>query len=363
MAKKKSEESVDDALPESFTQRVMDHVEREYGEGVMVSGEDVRDNPLITIPMSPSMDSILGGGIMEGSWVGITGAPKTCKTSVALCLAKSAQQPRYGSRPVFYAKIEGRLSLALLKGTAGLDLSPKKFTVIQSSAKKILDAQTYLTILSNIIATVPNAFIIIDSISALCDEREMTDGVGTETRGGGAKLFSQFCRLNNQTVPIRNTIVVGITHLINNTSGMGAQKVERAAEMWKYQCDYQLRTVSKTPWKVGERQIGYQVKWDCKTSRTGPPGLTIDSFVRFGHGIDELYELLQFAMATGAVKKSGAWLSFEFLKDQMCDGDKVPQFQGGEKACEALKKNAEWAQSLAEIVRAATVPQSSGSEE
>lgn len=363
MAKKKAESEPSDELPDSFTQRVMDHVEREYGDGIMVSGEDIRDKPLAMIPMSPSMDSILGGGIMEGSWVGITGAPKTCKTSVALCLAKNAQRPEYGSRPVFYAKIEGRLSLALLKGTAGLDLSPKRFTVIQSSEKKILDAQTYLTILSSIIESVPNAFIIIDSISALCDERERTDGVGTETRGGGAKLFSQFCRLNNQTVPIRNTIVVGITHLINNTSGMGAQKVERAAEMWKYQCDYQLRTVSKTPWKVGERSIGYQVKWDCKTSRTGPPGLSIDSFVRFGLGIDEVYELLQFAMATGAVKKSGAWLSFEFLKPTLDEQDKAPMFQGSEKACESLKKNPEWLAALTGIVRNATVPQFLGSGE
>lgn len=343
--------------PDSFTQRVMDHVNKEYGEGVIVSGSDVLDRPLAMVPISPSLDSILGGGILEGSWVGITGAPKTCKTSVALCLAKNAQKPEYGSRPVFYAKIEGRLSRALLSGTAGLDLSPKKFNVIQSSETNILDAQAYLTILSDVIEKVPNAFIIIDSISALCDGKEREGGIATETRGGGAKLFSQFCRLNNQIVPIRNTIVVGITHLINNTSGMGAQKVERAAEMWKYQCDYQLRTISKSPWKVGERSIGYEVKWECKTSRTGPPGLSIDSYIRFGLGIDEVYELMQFAMAIGLVKKSGAWLAFEFLQGRAPEGDKVPQFQGGEKACEALKKNGEWLSLLNDLVRRATLPQ------
>lgn len=365
MAKKKSDVVDEPDVPESFTQRILNQVEKDYGDGVMVSGEDVRDAKLTTVPWSPSLDAILGGGILEGSWVGITGPPKTCKTSVALCLAKNAQKPEYGSRPVFYAKIEGRLSMALLRGTADLDLSPTRFNVIQSSKRKLLAAQDYLTILSDIITAVPNAFIIIDSISALCDEREMTDGVGTETRGGGAKLFSQFCRLNNQKVPIQNTIVVGITHQIHNTSGIGPTKVERAAEMWKYQCDYQLRTVMKTPWKVGERSVGYQVKLECKTSRTGPPGLAIDSYVRFNLGIDDLFELMQFGMAMGSIKKSGAWLSLEFLREfpeLLEDPEKVPQFQGGDKACEALRKNKEWGVCLANVVRRATIPMMNGEE-
>jgi recombination protein RecA len=334
----------------TFTDRVYDSITKEYGEGVIIDGRSASEQPQVIIPISPSHDIITSGGILEGSWVGVTGHPKTGKTTWALSFAANAQLPEYGARPVYYSKVEGRLSINHLKGIKGLNLDKGMFHIIQSRPGRVLTAQDHLTILLNIIRSVPGAVIIIDSISALCDEREMTEGVGTETRGGGAKLFSQFCRTANNVVPTNRSIIIGVTHLICNTSGMGAQLVERAARMWLYQKDYDLRTVGKKPWKAGERQIGLEIKWACNTSALGPPGMTIDSYLRFGVGIDRLYEGLNLGIQANIIKQAGAWFTFAYLdKDEhahLNDGEAAPKFQGAEKAYAALAERPDWAHAL-----------------
>jgi recombination protein RecA len=299
---------------------------------------------------------IITCGIEEGSWVGITGHEKHGKTTAALNFAASAQRPEYGSRPVFYDKVEGRLSMHHLQGIKGLNLERGRFNIIQSREGKILSQQDHLTILRNILSTVKNAVVIIDSISAYCTENELTEGVGHESRGGGAKLFSQWCRLMNQVVPVNKSVVVGITQLISNTSGMGAQYMERAARMWKYQCDYQLRAVAKSPWKVGETQIGLSVKWACNTSKLGPPGMTIESFLRFGVGFDKLFEVINLGMAAGLIQKGGAWLTLSFLEKpaykHLLGGAAAPKKQGTEKVYELLEQQPEWAAALEKEVLA-----------
>jgi recombination protein RecA len=354
MAKAKAETVAAD----SFTDQIFAEVEKDYGAGVMISGEEATKTVPQVIPWSPSLDIILGGGgIEEGSWIGITGHEKTSKTCSSLCFAANAQRPENGSRPIFYAKIEGRLSLLHLRGIRGLDLSPGKFNIIQSREGRILSAQDFLRILESVIKSVPGAVVILDSISALCDEREQNDGVGTETRGGGAKIFSQWCRLMNQVVPVNRTIVIGITHLISNTSGMGKQYLERAARMWLYQKDYDLRTISKTPWKVDEKQIGLQVKWVCNTSKSGAPGKTVDAWLRFGIGLDKIYEVMNFATCANLIKKAGAWFSLSYLANGKWDflfadwkeksgKDIPPQFQGAEKVYAALVANPKWSAAL-----------------
>lgn len=342
--------------PDSFTDRIYADVEKGYGDGILISGDEALNNKPQLIPWAPSLDIILSGGVEEGSWVGITGHEKTGKTTAALTFAANAQRPEYGSRPVYYAKVEGRLSLTHLRGIKGLDLRKGKFNIIQSVEGRILTAQDYLRILEGIIKTVPGAVIILDSISALCDEKESNEGVGTETRGGGAKLFSQWCRLLNQVVPVNRTIVIGITHLISNTSGMGKMYAERAARMWLYQKDYDLRTVMKTAWKAGEKQVGLEVKWACNTSKNGPPGMTMTSYLRFGTGIDRLYELLHLGIQCGLVRKSGSWLTLACLGrpeyHNLLDGGKVPQFQGTEKLYDAVLERPEWAAVLEKEVLA-----------
>jgi recombination protein RecA len=343
-------------MSEDAVGRIVEEVTKDYGEGVAVGGCDYASQERVVLPVSPAIDSITSGGIEEGSWVGVTGPEKSGKTTLALSVAAVAQRPEYGSRPVFYSKVEGRMSMHHLKGIRGLDLSPKRFVIFQSVEGRILSGKDHLKILENVIKTVPRAVIIIDSISALPDDKEAEEGVGAESRGSGAKMFSQFLRTLGQTVPVQRTIVLGITHQISNTSGWGEAKVERVAVAWKYQCDYQLRTIGKQVWEAGGKTIGLKVKWLCKTSPLGPPGMQTESYVRFGVGIDALFELIELASAMRLIQAKGAWYTLTFLEKQkharMLNGAPAPKVQGAEKVYALLNDRPEFADALRAEVNA-----------
>ncbi len=348
MAKaKKTEQEAKELTQDELLEQVLSEVEKEYGEGIMVDGHSIMADKKIKVPFSPSLDIITSGGIEEGSWVGITGNPKTGKTTGALCLAANAQKPEYGDRTVYYAKVEGRLSTVHLSGIQGLDLGPKKFQVIQSRKGKILTAQDFLRILINIVRTVDRAFIIIDSISALCNEDEQNSDIG-DSQVGGNRLYSKFVRMMNQVVPVNNTIIVAISHLISNIGKPGYS--ERSARAQQYQYDYMLRTIGKEAWKAGEQQIGLKIKWACNTSKCGPPGMTMDSYLRFGTGIDRLFESLQFGAAANLIRRSGQWYYAEFLKlpqhKHLLESDEIPKFNGAEKLYQVLVNKPEWTAAL-----------------
>ncbi len=347
MAKKKEDTVVE--TQDDFNERIYRSVEKDFGEGVLISGDEASAAKPTIVSISPVLD-IMTGGILEGSWVGITGPEKSGKTTLALQIAANAQKPENGSRPVYYDKVEGRLSIHHLKGIKGLDLSKGKFNIIQSREGRILSQEERLGIVQNILETVPGAVVIIDSISAYLSAKEQTGGIGTETRGGGAKTFSQFIRLTNQIVPVNRSIVIGITHLICDTGNPMAGKIERAARAWKYQYDYSLRTIYAKNWMAGERVIGLKTQWLCKTSPLVPPGMKAESHIRFGVGIDRLYELILLGTSIGLIKQAGAWYSLELLRKPdyrtLYEGKDPPKAQGAEKLYQLLEEHPEWAKAV-----------------
>lgn len=348
MAKKKA--SAEEAEKTDVLDTLYDEINQQYGRGVMTSHGELLEEGYVGIPWTPALDIINSGPIREGSWVGVTGHPKSGKSSTILSFCANAQKPEYGSRTVIYLDVEGRVVPERLEAIKGLRTERNRFAYIKSQHGNILSAQQQLTILDNVIRSVPNAVVVIDSISSLCDQREIDNGIGTETRGGGAKLFSQFCRLVNQVVPVQKTIVFGVTHIIKNTSGRGPAEFERVARMWQYQVDYQLRNNKLEHWQSDGRNIGFKANWTCKTSKNGPPGMTVDSYFRYGIGIDSLYEAMSLASAANLIKRSGSWYTLAYLErpeyQHLVGEEQLPKFQGMEQVYKALSSQPELAEPL-----------------
>lgn len=353
MAKKKAADKAEPKSTSDFIDRIYDKVQAEFGKQAIISGKDYCEEKIIRVPIGPSLDSICHGGIDEGSFVGITGHEKTGKTTTALSFAANCQRPEYGGRPVFYGKAEGRLSRQHTQGIEGLNFEKPHFNVIQSTQGKILSAQDHLKIYEDILKSVPGCLLIIDSISSLVDQRVLDGGVGTQTRGSGAQLFSQWLDLVKDVVVVNKCIVVGITHLISNTGGMpgGPQYSEKAARNWKYMYNYAFRTAGKTPWKAGEKVIGLEVNWECTTTPNGgSPFSKMVSLIRFGVGVDRLAELIRLAETLKLIKKSGSWYELEFLSVLFPDIG-IIKGQGTEGVYKILKKNPEYAKALYDTLR------------
>lgn len=318
---------------------VKEDVKKNFGTDIILSGNSIVDKESVVIPVSPSLDLVLNGGIPEGSFVIFTGQPKCGKTTTSLDFAATAQKEEYQGelkkpRRVYYLNIEGRLKKRDLEGIPHLDL--ERFDVIGSQQGKILHAEEYLQIAERIINEEPGSVIIIDSYSALCTEAEITSSMDKMQRADGAKLLAKFCRKVANVIPVNKNIVIGITHLMGNPGYGTVEWKEKSGQAIAYQTDIKLKAKFFKKWNLSDDspQIGQEVEWEVLCSALGPPGGTIKSYLRYGQGIDKQTELLSLSVDMGLIAKGGAWYTISTVEDK-------PKFQGMEKTRQYLVEHPE----------------------
>lgn len=296
-------------------------IKKKYGE-VIRSGSDVFEEikDLKVIPVSPALDYALGGGIREGSWVKLTGDPKTGKTTTALQFAANCQKEENGSRPVYYVNVEGRLNRNNLEGVHGLDVD--KIEVIESPTEP-LSAEKYLGIIKDIVMETPGAVIILDSVSSLIAQRDLDEEVRGDYRPGLQKILSDFTKKMGGVVRNQRAVIIMITHFIANTGGLSRKtKVSDGGVKIHYQADTILEIKYIQGWKEKvaseEKQVGQVIHWNVVTSPlSGFPGAEAVSYLRYGEGIDKLQELIQQAIDFSIIDVSGSWFSCDFAVDNL----------------------------------------------
>jgi len=315
------------------------------------------------VPFSPSIDILTGGGLVEGTWNIFVGIPKGGKTSSILHFCKQAQKKENGGRKVFYANIEGRLSVRDLE-TA--DLDPELFFLISSTPEekdadgnvtkpaKILTAEEYLTICEEALQDNPGCVLVIDSESMLVTNAEMIGGMDDMQRADGAKLMAKFARKVSNLISINNNIVLSVRHVSSNPTGYGAPIKEKGSFAGMYQCQMKMQIKSVEKWVVQEKQIGQIINWVLISGYldNAIPNSTISSYLRYGQGIDELMEVVEMGINFGLIEKpeKGAWLTCHFLKEVGLN-DKEIKFQGQDNCMKFFKENPKYQKILRDKIK------------
>jgi len=256
----------------------------------------------------------LGGGVTEGSWITLTGDPKSGKTTTALQIAKNCQDD---GRVIIYLDAEGRLKKMNFE-LAGLD--PEKMIIISPEDKPV-SAEQFLDIAYKMLSDPEyhGAVLIIDSISSLIPQKEIDADFGSY-RAGLPKILSVFTKKVGQLLPSQRGLVIAITHFIANTSGYGQAKMADGGNKIQYQVDTRMEIrggggkSAVTAWTDSNgTQIGQIVNWKVLCSSMGPPGGFIESYIRYGHGIDKVKEIMSLGLDLGFVSKRGAWYTLDFM--------------------------------------------------
>lgn len=337
------------------------------GNDILISGKAILEEKKQVIPWSPCIDIILGGGAPEGSWITLTGEPKCGKTTSALHFAAKCQSKEFGSRNVYYLNIEGRLKQRDLEGIPNLNMD--KFYSVQSyydnktGEGKILTAEEFLSHGERILKDDPGCLLIIDSVSQLVTQKELESELGEQHRAPGAKVVSQFCRRVSNILPVNGNIVIAITHLIANISGYGKSKVESGGRKIAYAVDIKMHASKVEKWfatsskkvdDMKESPIGQIITWITESTAIVPPGRKITSYLRYGHGIDEVTELISLGQKLGFITGKG-WYTCAFMQNHLDVlgekewGDEVQKrckAQGQEKLISLLKENTKWLEIL-----------------
>jgi recombination protein RecA len=289
------------AALESFKAKIT----KKYGDGIISDAKVTLDEEQTILSVGPILDLALGGGIPQGSWVIFSGPPKCGKTTLSLQIAKRAQDI---GMPVIYLDVEGRWKK--LNVTAIEGLNPELVHVIRSKEGTILSAEEYLTSATDALKSVPGCLLIIDSTSALCSQKELTDDITGQSRSLGPKILSSFCKQMGGVVPIQKSIVIMIQHLIANTSGFGAPYMEDGGRKVQYQVDTKIRAKGTKNWEDGDSIVGIITNWSVECSALGAPGKKAESYIRFGYGVDKEREIAQLALDLGILRKKGSWYRY-----------------------------------------------------
>lgn len=303
---------------------VLDAIIKKYGN-ILKSYDDVIDTKKQIISFSPALDFAIGGGIQEGDLVLLSGKPKSGKSSSALQFAANAQA--FGKH-IFFANIECRLGARNLQGIH--NLKQDKFTIIDSNRDKILSAEENLSIIENIAQSHPESVIIIDSLSALCPVAEKTEEITAQFRAGTPKLLSAFFKRIRPVLTVNNVILIGTIHMITNSGGgPGPVNIADSGLKVRYYSDVCLDIKWSEPWQASDNeQIGQKIHWNCTWASLHSPGRKVTSYLRYGYGLDNTMELIEFAEQLGLITKGGAWYSYKDIK-----------YQGQEKMRLALLDN------------------------
>ena len=307
----------------------------------------ITDSESKIISVSPAFD--LGfGGISEGNFIALTGQPKVGKSLLSLAIAARAQRQEYANpklcpngRMVAFFNIEHRIRKRDLEGVKGLDLSPEKFKIIQSSEGNILTSEGWCNRIERFLNECPGSVCIIDSFSMLSSQAEQAADMGFQDRGKSHGIISQLCRRIAPILALNKCIVIGITHILANTSGYGAATIEKTANALRYAEDLKAFAKTVTPWRTGTNekspQIGQKVEWQVLFSSLCPPGAKFTSHIRYNYGLDVYSELAEIAEQFGLISKGGAWYKLTFLHDES-----IPKLNGLEQVRDVLENNPEW---------------------
>lgn len=303
MSKKKEAET---APAISAREELEKNIAKKFGINFL-DGSYIRNNRKILIPTTPSLDISLKGGVPEGSWNLISGRPKTGKTTLALQIAANAQAM---GRHVYYLNIEHRFDFKNLSTVRHFQTTPDLFTLIQSQKEKILSSEDMLNIGCEIAASHENAVMIFDSISSLCSAKELASEMGEMGRADGPRMFGKFCRKNEAIVPINNILFIGILHHIANTSGYGSPWMEDGGNKIQFQCDSKFVHKRSSDWEQNGKKIGQIVEWYTAYNANGAPGDIVKTYLRYGFGYDDVWEIISLALDFGLIAKAGAWYSY-----------------------------------------------------
>ena len=350
MAKKKNDKFKDDPVCNQIVNKWGDLIQE--GDKVLA---DLSNHKVI--PVSPSLDIALGGGIREGNVVIMTGDPKTGKTVTALSFAAQAQ--KHGKK-VFYFDVEGRLTKHHLDAIKGLKPDEMKI-VATSESKPVISAEEYLNTLEALIKQQDDLVTIVDSTSNMLPQDELDGEIRTGIRNALPRLLAQFFKRISGDVARRGAICIFITHNIANTGGsrFSPSKMSDGGNMLQYQAGTNMVITHRGKWESSSgTDIGQVAHWKIKTSAAGGiPNSLADGWIKYGVGIDHVQEIAQIGSELTLIKKAGAWYTIsvaldnldnpivqKILKDNEVGDDtetieKFFKFQGKQNLTEFLEQN------------------------
>jgi recombination protein RecA len=283
-------------------QTVRNQIEKEFGEGAIMSLGEYVNNDIQGIPTgSISLDIALGGkGIPRGRIVEIYGNESSGKTTIALHAIANVQ--KQGGVAAFI-DAEHALDPSWAK-KVGVDL--ESLLVSQPSY-----GEEALRIAEMLVKSNAVDLVVIDSVAALVPKNELNNEIGDSSVGVQARLMSQALRILNPTINKTKTCMIFINQIRQKIGVMyGNPETTTGGLALKFYASVRMEVRRSTAIKDGDETIGSETKIKVVKNKIAPPFRVAEVELMHDRGIDFEADLLKLAEEDDVIKKSGAFFSF-----------------------------------------------------
>ena len=302
-------------------EQVLADIEKQFGKGsVMKLGEETHNEIDVVSSGSLTLDIALGvGGFPKGRIIEIYGPESSGKTTFALQAIAEVQ--KVGGRAAFI-DAEHALDPVYAKN---LGVNINELLLSQPDT-----GEQALEICEALVRSEAINIVVIDSVAALVPQAEIEGEMGDSHVGLQARLMSQALRKLSGTINKTNTIAIFINQLREKVGVLfGNPETTPGGRALKFYSTIRLDVRRGEQIKNGENVIGNKTNVKVVKNKVAPPFKTAAVEIMYGQGVSREAEILDLAVETGIVDKSGAWYAYK--------GDKIGQ--GKENAKTFLKDN------------------------
>ncbi len=300
------------------------NIEKQFGKGsIMKLGEAVNMNVEVISTGCISLDLALGvGGIPRGRVVEIFGPESSGKTTVALHAIAQAQKD--GGMAAF---IDAEHALdPLYARKLGVDIN--NLLVSQPDS-----GEQALEIAEALVRSGAVDIIVIDSVAALVPRAELDGEMGDIHVGLQARLMSQALRKLTAHIGKSNACVLFINQIREKVGVVyGNPETTTGGRALKFYSSVRIEVRKGEAIKQGTDLIGNKTKVKVVKNKVAPPFKTAEFDIMYGIGISREGDLLDIAVTTDIIQKSGSWYAYQ--------GERLGQ--GRENAKEYLKNHPEF---------------------
>ncbi|HEY6302862.1 MAG TPA: recombinase RecA [Terriglobales bacterium] len=297
-------------------------IEKQFGKGsIMRLGSKEAIVPIAVISTGAiSFDAALGvGGVPRGRVVEIFGPESSGKTTIALQVIAEAQKT--GGMAAF-VDAEHALDPGYAK-KLGVDVD--NLLVSQPDYGEQALEITEALVRSNAIDV-----LVVDSVAALVPKAELDGEMGDSHMGLQARLMSQALRKLTGTVAKSRTCLIFINQIREKIGVMfGNPETTTGGRALKFYSSVRIDIRRIAAIKEGDVVTGSRTRVKVVKNKVAAPFREAEFDILYGEGISREGDLLDLAVNSDILEKSGSWFSYK--------GERIGQ--GRENARAFLKEN------------------------